>query len=254
MSYTFKDDGSAMTYYREYNKEVGTGDKTLVGNWVEERALRDEIRTGRYQLWANPDPDPKATQKSFTKFTTRPDALDSYYRTIVHSDHVPAYEFTTSNQATGPGYAVYKNPEKGVRTSLLEQRAHELAKASAPTPEFMPAQYLSTTKEDFTVKDLPPGEELGRRVMMTQNMEDIKGAGDGVWRKEKNIIPQHTILHAGPKVPMSGEQMTKDASANSSFKPSSSFARNSDFTTPIYECLKFGKERGIPTDKYYKPE
>ncbi len=40
MAYTFKDDGHALTYYREYNKEVGTGDKTLVGNWVEERALR----------------------------------------------------------------------------------------------------------------------------------------------------------------------------------------------------------------------
>ena len=46
MSYTFKDDGASLTYYREYNKEVGTGDKTLVGNWVEERALRDTIDTG----------------------------------------------------------------------------------------------------------------------------------------------------------------------------------------------------------------
>ena len=86
MAYTFKDDGSALTYYREYNKEVGTGDKTLVGNWVEERALRDTIKTGRYQLWANPDPDPKAPQQTFTKFTTRPDSLDTYNRTLVHSD------------------------------------------------------------------------------------------------------------------------------------------------------------------------
>ena len=41
MAYTFKDDGAALTYYREYNKEVGTGDLTLTGNWVEERALRE---------------------------------------------------------------------------------------------------------------------------------------------------------------------------------------------------------------------
>ena len=47
MAYTFKDDGHALTFYREYNKEVGTGDKTLVGNWVEERALRDVCETGR---------------------------------------------------------------------------------------------------------------------------------------------------------------------------------------------------------------
>ena len=89
MAYTFKDDGSAMTYFREYNKEVGTGDKTLVGNWVEERALRDDIKTGRYMLWANPDPDPKAAQKTFTKFTTRPDALETYRRTVFHSDVSP---------------------------------------------------------------------------------------------------------------------------------------------------------------------
>ena len=47
MAYTFKDDGHALTFYREYNKEVGTGDKTLVCNWVEERALRDVCETGR---------------------------------------------------------------------------------------------------------------------------------------------------------------------------------------------------------------
>ena len=48
MAYTFKDDGGTMTYYREYNKEVLEKNETLVGNWVEERALRDQIGTGRY--------------------------------------------------------------------------------------------------------------------------------------------------------------------------------------------------------------
>ena len=45
MAYTFKDDGSNLTYYREYNKEVNAKNETLVGNWVEERALRDQIQT-----------------------------------------------------------------------------------------------------------------------------------------------------------------------------------------------------------------
>merc|ERR1712086_746400 len=53
MAYTFKDDGGTMTYYREYNKEVLDKNDTLVGNWVEERALRDQIGTGRYALWVN---------------------------------------------------------------------------------------------------------------------------------------------------------------------------------------------------------
>ena len=51
MAYTFKDSGESMTHYREYNKEVNSKNETLVGNWVEERALRDQIHTGRYQLW-----------------------------------------------------------------------------------------------------------------------------------------------------------------------------------------------------------
>lgn len=245
MSYTFKDDGSALTYYREYNKEVGTGDKTLVGNWVEERALRKEIDTGRYQLWTNPDPDPKAVQKSFTKFTTRPDASQTYYRTMVHSDHIPAREFITSNQVPDPGYAVYKNPEKGVRTALMEKRAQELAKATAPAPEALPSQYFSTTKVDFDLKELPPAEEIGRRVMMSQNMEDIKGAGDGVWRKEKGIIASHMVDPAKDKL-YTDEQL--DAVVLRSL------GKNSTFSTPIHECLKDGKELGLPTDKYWQPE
>eukprot|EP00965_Chrysotila_dentata_P228871 6196855-Pleurochrysis_carterae.AAC.2 len=86
MAYTFKDDGAALTYYREYNKEVGTGDKTLVGNWVEERALRDEVDSGRYKLWTDPTPDPQAPQQSFTKTTSRPDGSDTFRRTIAHDD------------------------------------------------------------------------------------------------------------------------------------------------------------------------
>ena len=89
MAYTFKDDGVSMTYYREYNKEVNDKNETLVGNWVEERALRDQIQTGRYQLWVDNSDDPRKTSKTFTKFTQRPDALDTYTRTLVHSEVRP---------------------------------------------------------------------------------------------------------------------------------------------------------------------
>jgi len=203
MAYTFKDDGSALTYYREYNKEVGTGDKTLVGNWVEERALREEIKTGRYQLWTSSDPDPKVKQQTFTKFTTRPDSFDSYHRTVVHSDHVPPCEFSTSNQVIDPGYAVYKNPEMGARTALMEKRAMELAMASAPPAETLPSQYFSTSRGDYVPKDLPAAEQLGRRVMMTQNMTS-RGQATGCggksttsWRaiwSWRRLTPGHRCL------------------------------------------------------------
>ena len=139
MAYTFKDDGSALTYYREYNKEVGTGDQTLVGNWVEERALRDAIATGRYKLWTNPDPDPKAPQKAYTKFTPRPDSLDTYRRTVVHSDHTPSADYVTSNNVPDPGVCVYSNPEKGAREALLaceferDKRSHPTGSNGRPS-------------------------------------------------------------------------------------------------------------------------
>ena len=103
MAYTFKDDGGRMTYYREYNKEVLDKNDTLVGNWVEERALREQIGTGRYALWVNTgDEKSVATnkQQTFTKFTTRPDALDTFSRTLAHSDHTPSAEYP---QAGGHG-------------------------------------------------------------------------------------------------------------------------------------------------------
>jgi len=231
MAYTFKDDGSKLTYFREYNKEVGTGDKTLVGNWVEERALRDAIKTGRYQLWANPDPDPKAPQKTFTKFSTRPDTLDTYRRTVVHGDHTPATEFITSNQVPDPGYSVYVNPEKGKRQAKLEAAAWAKAAASEPAPSEMPSQYQSTYKQDYIPKDLPLAETLGRRVMMTQEMQDIKGAGDGLWRKEMDIVARHLVVEDEG----GGSNQTFTAQG---VMPSRSFGKNSDFSTPIGLYLK----------------
>jgi len=235
MAYTFKDDGSSLTYYREYNKEVGTGDKTLVGNWVEERALRDMISTGRYKLWVNPKEDPKALQQTFTKFTTRPDARDTYQRTVTHSDHTPAAEYITSNQVPDPGYAVYVNPNKGSREALLEARAMELASAVTPVEPELPPQYQSTHKLDYTTKDLPLASTLGRRVMMTQNMQDIKGAGDGLWRKEYDITKRHLYVEGTDGAPnqaftMKGTQQSR------------SFGMDTSFSTPIYHYQK-GEEK-----------
>lgn len=225
MAYTFKDDGASLTYYREYNKEVGTGDKTLVGNWVEERALRDVIDTGRYKLWVNPTSDAKAHQQTFTKFTTRPDVNSTYQRTVTHSDHTPSAEFITSNQVPDPGYAVYVLPPKGAREQLLEKKARELSTVE-PTEPILPAQYQTTYKQDFVTKDLPTSDTLGRRVMMTQNMQDIKGAGDGLWRKEHDIVSRHLVVEGTDAAP--GLTFTSMGS-----KPATAFGKDATFSTPI---------------------
>jgi len=234
MAYTFKDDGSSLTYYREYNKEVGTGDKTLVGNWVEERALRDMVDTGRYKLWVDSTTNPKAPQQTFTKFTTRPDVTGTARRVLTHSEHTPATEFITSNQVPDPGYSVYSYPAKGCREALLEQRARELAVVPPTVPE-LPPQYQTTYKQDFISKDLPRADTLGRRVMMTQNQTDIKGAGDGLWRKELDISSRQLVLEA------------TDAGPNQCFtangvKPARAFGKDATFSTPIHLYTK-GEEK-----------
>jgi len=234
MAYTFKDDGASLTYYREYNKEVGTGDKTLVGNWVEERALRDMVETGRYKLWVDSTTNPKAPQQTYTKFTTRPDVKETARRTVTHSEHTPAAEFITSNQVPDPGYSVYGYPPKGAREALLEQRARQLAVVPAPTVE-LPPQYQTTYKQDFVNKDLPRAETLGRRVMMTQNQTDIKGAGDGLWRKELDISSRQLVLESTDAAP--NQTFTADG-----VKPARSFAKDSTFSTPIHLYTK-GEEK-----------
>ena len=236
MSYTFKDDGASLTYYREYNKEVGTGDKTLVGNWVEERALREAVTTGRYKMWVNPTEDPKGPQQTFTKFTTRPDVLDTYRRTVVHSDHTPSAEFITSNQVPDPGYAVYTNPGMGAREALLEERARALAARSVSHAEpELPPQYQTTYKQDFVDKELPASETLGRRVMMTQNMEDIKGAGDFLWRKECDIVPRHLVSEGGDANATGGGLMTYTMTGE---KPMFGFGKDCSFSCPIAHYQK----------------
>lgn len=235
MAYTFKDDGSSLTYYREYNKEVGTGDKTLVGNWVEERALRDSVDTGRYKHWVNTSTDPTEKQKTFTKFTTRPDVDGTYQRTVVHSDHTPSAEYFTSNQVPDPGYSVYVSKGKGAREQLLEARAMELAaKTSVEEPE-LPAQYQSTYRQDYVDKELPLAETLGRRVMMTQNMQDIKGAGDGLWRKEADICKRSLVMEATNAMP--GMSYTANG-----MMPARSFGKDATFSTPISIYMK-GEEK-----------
>jgi len=221
MSYTFKDDGHALTYYREYNKEVGTGDKTLVGNWVEERSLRGDLESGRYKLWANPSPDPRAPQQTFTKQTMRPDNADTFRRTIAHSDHLPAEQWITSNQVPDPGTCIYTKPEKGAREKLLEERAMALAKEESAS-ELMPQpiDVNSTHRADFVPKDIPPNEMRGKRVM--------EGVPDLTWRKELGLVAPHRLEDPTETVELEPRQST--------------FGKNTWFSTPIHHT-KSGIEK-----------
>ena len=106
-----------------------------------------------------------------------------------------------------------------------------------PTPSEpqLPPQYQTTHKQDFVTKDLPLSETLGRRVMMTQNMVDIKGAGDGLWRKEHDISSRHLVVEKTDAGPNQTFTMT-------GIKPARSFGKDATFSTPIYEYQK-GEEK-----------
>jgi len=234
MAYTFKDDGAALTYYREYNKETNAKNETLVGNWVEERALRDQIQTGRYQLWVDNSDDPTIAQKTYTKFTQRPDASDTYTRTLVHSEHTPSAEYCTNNQVPAPPYARYVNPGKGARAQLMEKRAMELAAGSAPAVPELPSQYMSTYLQDYEKKQLPPADCLGRKVMMTQNMIATPGAGDGLWRKEMDVVQRNRVIED------TGGAFDQTFTSQG-VKPKYGFGKDATFSTPV-EIARTGAE------------
>jgi hypothetical protein len=181
---TFKDDGMMTTYYREYNKECnGTGDKTLVGNWVEERALRAKEDTGRYKLWVNGQDDPTDLQKTYTKKTERPDggsSLNTFSRTFAHDETVPVGFWMSSNEVPEQPYNKYVAPGKGAREAVLERRAREIAQAQVGAEVEREARvtsdFNSTYQLEFTEKELP--DQIGTRR---------KGTPDLLWRKEAGL-------------------------------------------------------------------
>ena len=62
--------------------------------------------------------------------------------------------------------------------------------------------------------------------MMTQNMRDIKGAGDGLWRKEQNIVARNLVLEENEAHP--GEWFTHHG-----IKLAGTFGKTDGFSTPI---------------------
>jgi len=107
----------------------------------------------------------------------------------------------------------------------------QLAMESEPVPSSMPSQYQSTYRQDFTAKDPAEADTLGRRVMMTQNMQDIKGAGDGLWRKEADVVSRHLVIEE--RNGSFGQTFTQDG-----VKPARGFGKVDTFSTPIRHNLK----------------
>ena len=231
MAYTFKDDGGRMTYYREYNKEVSSaGDKTLVGNWVEERALRAEVQTGRYPLWTSSCLEPAARERTFSKGTARPDNADTFRRVFFHSDHTPPSEYASHNvEKMGAGGRAYSTPKKGARERLLDARARAAAReqelaALAPPPA---APLRTSAQEHYVPKALPPPAERGSKVM---NPRGEGKRADLTWRKEAGLVPPHRM--EDPSAPVNYDAF---ATASRNFAKDTSFSNHPFKATTRWE-------------------
>ena len=117
-------------------------------------------------------------------------------------------------------------------TSMLQAIVASLtASPAASPPDEPPEQYATPSRHDYAEKELPQSSNLGRRVMMTQDMHDIKGAGDGLWRKEHNVVSRTLVVEQT-------EGVESGMFTNEGFKPLWSAGRDYSFSQPIGEYLK----------------
>eukprot|EP00195_Chlamydomonas_chlamydogama_P015010 CAMPEP_0202909992 /NCGR_PEP_ID=MMETSP1392-20130828/50783_1 /ASSEMBLY_ACC=CAM_ASM_000868 /TAXON_ID=225041 /ORGANISM="Chlamydomonas chlamydogama, Strain SAG 11-48b" /LENGTH=274 /DNA_ID=CAMNT_0049599937 /DNA_START=124 /DNA_END=948 /DNA_ORIENTATION=+ len=163
--------------YTNYNKTPVDTAPTLIGNWVEERALKEATGTTRYETWVE-KPTPSQTQTSI--FATRQDrGVDepTHPRVIEHSEQTDKANWTTMYRNTyqtpkdRPLLQDYKQlsnmgPRERRELEALMREAEQLP------PEVMhtltgppvPQTLDSTYRAHFDEKD-QTGLMIGARVM-----------------------------------------------------------------------------------------
>ena len=170
------------TYYKDYNKVTGQ-QSTLVGNWYEERALKDTTGQMRSTQWVSPS-DPSlqgAAEPMHTKAKGHPDLEDTTMRVFFHSDYVAPSEFKPASQMfTEDRWRRYEPKATGSRTALLERRARELAQAQVAGEEaaaeddreqVLTAGRVSEMQAAFVGATPARGDDpsRGKRIMKTQD-------------------------------------------------------------------------------------
>mmetsp|Transcript_26845 Transcript_26845/g.69016 ORF Transcript_26845/g.69016 Transcript_26845/m.69016 type:complete len:208 (-) Transcript_26845:473-1096(-) len=190
------------SFYDTYNKKDDQG--CLIGNWVEERALQDTTGTFRHKF---DDPNPR-----FVRSQMRPDEEDTHARTIFHTNREEAGALETANQNryadpkvigqdAGKGLA-YKAELKGARAKMMEKGFLEAAKqveeeeVEGAGVTLSEERFLeSTTGTAFRGAVADP-EEVGRRIMKTQDMEPIPAESvDVTFLRENNLRdPRRTMV------------------------------------------------------------
>jgi len=173
----------------QYNKKVNKG--SLIGNWIEERALLDNTGVFRYQEWEDSigeegPKDDSVVAKRWTKGGEKADQNDTFNRCFSHSDHQEYDSMKTSSEHSHQhpqkrtGYREYRDVGQGSRTRMTQQEMWDLATQQAESQaeeenrNMMEEPLVSTQQESFQA---PPAaaytKPIGARVMNTRDGRPI---------------------------------------------------------------------------------
>lgn len=237
---------------------------TLVGNWVEERALKSTTGTYRYREWV----DISSEATLYPKETNRvPDPTSA--RVIAHADSLPPTAYATHTHETfrdpttqgdkqhrrylPAGEAVGKRTAAKMAAMMREAAAEP--EVAAPKTDF-----TTTSAAAFDVKPRDATLPLGRRVMRTQDGVEVPtGALDRKFQAELGLVPTGRCgrqaasqgcasAAAGADTALSGVPATIYAQQPGAFPMSNPehsanpFARTSVFSKPMTDPMKIVEE------------
>ncbi len=175
-----------MTHpFAEFNKCENQG--TLVGNWVEEHALKDLTGSFRYKAWV--DHKNVEGDSVYPKHLTA-SRMETFGRVFEHSDKLESADWITHNHYTYSGLmkGAYREPKlAGKRMSATMKKAKKEAMAEPPI-EVVKPDFTTTCRAAFTENDLT-GLEIGARVMKTQDGLPVKR--DHVFLSETKILDKY---------------------------------------------------------------
>mmetsp|Transcript_18086 Transcript_18086/g.21653 ORF Transcript_18086/g.21653 Transcript_18086/m.21653 type:complete len:262 (-) Transcript_18086:546-1331(-) len=248
--------------YGGYNK-VSQTSETLVGNWVEERALEAATGTHRYKSWVEPVSDTTFEDGVYAKKVGAPDFIPTAPRVIEHSNKTESEEWMTHSQD------VHRHPEMrngdlrvhknisgpGKRTTMMLEA---MKKEACQLPGDAPLTHdLATTTGTTYVKHGMEDQEVGLRVMKTQdglprtldNRDPVFLAESGIQHKSR-VDREHMGAvdgsHLGSAVPVTVYQESVEGAAypgqgfvhGTAHKGANPFAKTCNFTKPMADHTK----------------
>ncbi|WZN61564.1 hypothetical protein HKI87_04g30990 [Chloropicon roscoffensis] len=171
-----------MTHpFADYNKYQNQG--VLVGNWVEEHALKTSTGTHRYEAWV------AAEQESVYPKHLKASSMETFGRVFEHSDNLHSKDWITHNHSTHcHSQGNYREQAlQGKRSTRMMKKALEEA-LQEPDKEPEKPNFETSQRATYKENDLK-GLVIGARVMKTQDGKPVKR--DHVFLAESKIVDRY---------------------------------------------------------------